>query len=456
MVICFNRWGKLGLLVKASDAFQDTQVSNMTDVVSGVVAQFNAESDIQAQMGSQYIGLANGPGASFGAAASTIAELTANRVVFRDNPRIAQNLQQLALTTSLQEITRQMVAAGASILAMTIGASPSGFTGTGNGTLNASTKRALDGRVQENAFAESVLVTCSQDSYTGGATQGNESFRITGSGSQDSYFAFDWPLGSNAEAAASAIDGDADNASGNILTNSGFASWTGGAPDDFTINTGAGLISQETVLVYSGASAMKITGDGSTLVSFQQEFGADTGGALAPLTQYSLAIFMRRDGVAPAAGTILAQLIDADTDAVIADAAAVSNSSSVDLTALTTSYLPQKVAFRTPAILPERTALRLVMGVALTTGRAVYLAKMGLGEMTQHYVAGCSYAIHSGSVPFVLGDFATAAVSNSRGAAGVLATWQTLLARLFPTDAYQNGLLFPSSNAPTISDALIG
>src|SRR5438309_2139320 len=119
----FNRFGKLGLLVKQMDSYQSSQLTNFTNTSTGVVAQYNGESDIQSLIGSSYVGLLNGA-SSIGATASNVARSTINRMIFRDNPRLAQNLQSLQVVTSIQEVIRQMKLAGATILSMTIGTTP--------------------------------------------------------------------------------------------------------------------------------------------------------------------------------------------------------------------------------------------------------------------------------------------------------------------------------------------
>lgn len=455
----FNRWGKLGALIKNAQTYQTSQLASLTNLTTGATAQYAGEADIQAVIGAAYIGLLAGPEQS-GTLSQSVAALTANRMVFRDNPQISQTLQSLNTITSLNEIIRQMKAVGASVLAMTITAAPTGFIGVGNGVLNFSTRRPLDGLVLENAFAENLLITCTSDSYSGSATAGNEGLSVTGTGKQADLFAFNWPLGSNARRSIRAIDGNTDNGNGNLLTGSGFNSWTGGLPSGWLCPIGSSLISQENSLVYDGASALKVTGDGSTLVQLTQEFNLSGAGGtvatLSPQTQYSFNIFARRDGVAAGAGQWVVDLIDGGGN-VILDAVGNPNTTTIDLTALTTNYASFLASFRTPVIMPSRQLLRMRMPAAnaLTTGRSVYFDKASFGGMLQIYTGGPFGACHAGSIPFAIGDYANCLISNSRGAGGTLATFQTLLYQMFPQVA-SNELLFPSSATPTISDSLIG
>lgn len=460
----FNRWGKCGLVVKQAASNQSSQKTNLTDTATGVVAQYNGEPDLQAIIGGSYIGLLNADSAM--SAASSLARTTLNRMIYRDNPRSSQNLQSVNTIDSFKELIRQMNAASASVLQMTVAGTATAFTGTGNGVVNVSVKRPQDGKTQELAYAETLLIKCSADSYSGGATLANEGLTITGQGAQSNVFAFDWPLGSNSRAGLNAIDGNTNNGSGNKLNNSGFGSWTSNVPNQFTLTVGtAGTNTlQNSTVTYDAANSLQITGDGSsTLTELRQQFNASGGttDTLLPLTQYGFCIFARRDSVAAAAGILTVDLFDGTN--VINDAGGNANSFTIDLTALTTNFQSFTGAFRTPSSLPATYYIRLRLSTALTNGRSVYFAKGSLGTMTKCYNSGPYVSVHAGSIglvqweqnPFFQGDFATITITNSRGSGGTLSTFQTLISRFF-SEMYSNEFLLPSSSSPTISDSLIG
>lgn len=453
----FTRLGKLGLLLKQFKSYQTSQLTNMTDTTNGVVAQYNAESDIQALMGSNYIQLLNSAADTLGSFTQNMGEQTVNRMVFRDQPQLNQNLQQTNLLASLNEVIRQMSEQGDTVLAMTVTGTVAAMIAYGNGVMNVSVRRASDGAVQENAFAEDVFFQCESDSYSGSAAAGNEAFSVTGTGSQSSVYAFDWPLGSNATVNITAIDGASDNDAENYLTNSDFEDWTNNSPDNYTLAVGTPgtTISREASIVYSGDFACRLTGTGvaGVQVEFLQEFDNSDGteGALEPQSQYSYCLFLRRDGTIPAAGTIQIDLVD-ENGVVINDDAGAANSLTVDATLLSTVYTAYTAVFRTPAIMPDTVLIRYRSN-NLTNTRNVYLDRGGLGDMTLLYTGGPSVAVHSGSIPFLIGDYGYATITNSRGAAGTLSTFQTLLDQLFSLRSLD--LLLPSSGTPTISDGLI-
>lgn len=453
----FNRLGKIGATIENLRSYQATQLAAFTDTTTGIVAQFDDESDIQALMGSSYITQLNSPGAPLGSLMQQMAIATANRMVFRDNPRINQTLEQQNTVASLEEIIFQMQQAGATVLAMTVTGTPSAFSGTGNGVINVSTKRPSDGLTLENSFSENVQFTCSSDSYSSTATAGNEGFAVTGVGDQTDPFAFNWPLGSNATSSVNAIDGNSDNSAGNILTNSGYESWTDNEPDNWEVTAGTGgtNIFRESSLIYDGEFAMRITGDaGGTLTSLRQIFGDSDGteGEISPNVQVSVNVFVRRGGAAVSAGVWEIALVD-ENDDIVQDDAGVDNSYSIDLTSLTVSYASFTGVFRTPSIMPSSLYLRTGLTTALTSGVSVYFDKLSLGIMTQLYTSGPYFAVHAGSIPFEIGDVGTCLITNSRGTAGTLATFQTLMDNLF--DMRNLDLLLPSSATPNISDSLI-
>lgn len=455
-----NRWGKCGLLLSSMRTQQLAQLQNMTNTSTGAVAQFDNESDIQALIGGSYIGALTGP-ESVAGIASQVAQATANRMVFRDNPQIGQTLTQGNVAISINEIIRQMKIAGATVLAMTVTAVPGDFIGTGNGVAVCSVRRPFDGVVMENSFAESVLYRCTQDSYSGGATAGNEGFQITGDGSQDDFFAFNWPLGSNALQEIFAINGDANLSQGNVLNNSGFADWAGNVPDHFTLVTGtAGTdILEESSIIYTGGASLHFVGDGVTEVELKQQFASAAGSlvTLNPQQQFSVTVFARGGASPASAGVLEIALVD-ENDDIINDAGSpgIPNSFTIDLTALNTVFTPFTGVFRTPVITPDEMYLRIKQTTPLSGGDSVYLDKLGMGLMTQLYTSGPFFSSHSGSIPFVANDQCTVPVTNSRGALGTLDTFQTLLARILNPFVMQNGFVFPSSSVPSIPDSLIG
>lgn len=454
----FNRLGRLGRLIAFMDSYQSNQNTTIITANTGVLAQLNSEPDIQAIMGASYIGLLNSAG-SIGGACQATAAATLNRMIYRDHPLPNQTLQNGSNLANLQELIRQMKVAGASVQSQNIVITDATFYGIGKGVVAYTIKRPSDGLELQNAFSEDLTYTCIRDSYSGGAQAGNEGFSVVGKGIESNPFAFDWPEGSNAAASLNAINGAADTSQGNLLTNSGFDSFDGNTPDNWEIEVGAAgtQVFKETGLVLGTGSAVRILGDGSTLTSIKQGFNSSDGttSILLPQRQYAVNVFIRGDGVSPAAGVLTVELVD-ENGTVVQDANGVANSFSTVLPGkLTTIYTGYSAAFRTPIIMPTQTYLRIRLSTALTNSRSLYLDRVGFGFMTQTYTSGPYVAVFSSYPPFVLNDYAIQSVTNNRASDASLSTWQTLFTRLFPNDIINNELLLPSSSTPTISDDLI-
>ena len=456
----FNRFGSYANLLKEVRVYQLAQFQNMTNLTDGVTAQLDTEPDIQAIMGSSYLGVLQGSGQIALNQATQLAKATINRMVFRDNPQLNQTLTSANLLASIVEVIRQMNEQGATVLKMTVSATPGNFTGVGNGTLVASVVRPQDGLTQENAFAENITVTITNDSYAGTATAGNESYRATGVGIQTDLSAFNWPLGSNAVAQSSVIDGNSDTANGNLLVNSGFDTWngTGGFLSNWELVTGTlGVtISQETSSVYDGAACVALTGDGSTKVRWRQKFN-DTGGTTTELgtyMQYATNVYLRRGAAAPSQGVLRVSLTDVD-GAVIQNIAGTDCVLDITLSSLTVNYTAFKAMFCTPDILPDDVYLDIQLTTAIDAGKIVFVDKLGFGLPFRFYPGGPYLAVFAGSVPFLAGDYATCAVANSRGAGGTIDTLQTAWYRLVYPEVAVNELQLPSSTVPSIPDSVI-
>jgi hypothetical protein len=453
----FNRLGRLAKVASVMRTYQSDQQTVLASGSDSVTAELAGEPDIQAVVGSAYIGVLNAAGGNVTGLLQGTAEDVINRMVFRDNPRINQTLTEANLLASILEAIRQMGVAGATVQANTVSANVGAFTGVGNGQVVCSVIRPLDGRTLENSFSENVSVVVTADSYADGATASNETLAVVGTGSVNDVFAFNWPLGSNAQTNVQAINGAADASEGNELTNSGFEDWTSNVPDNWDLEVGvAGTdISEESTIVYDpedGGKSLKITGDGATLVKLTQKFddSAGTVTELDPFTQHSVCLWVRRDGLAPSAGVLTIDLADGDGN-VINDQAGTANSFDVDLTTLSTNFAAFTGAFRTPLVMPDELYLRLRLSTALESGRSVYVDRLGMGEMAQLYTSGPFFSVHSGNTLFQSGDYATVAVSNNRS----LDSWQTAFLRLFFDTVLNQEILLPSSSVPTIADTLI-
>lgn len=457
----FPALGKMGAVIANLDAHLDTQYTAMSSQTTGAVGQLANEPDVQAIIGGGFLAALGSIGSGVGPLMQQAAANYMARLVYRDNPRQGQTLTSFDTLSVIQEVIRQMGLQAATVRAHTLTITPGTFSnpsGGGNGVLVGSVKRPFDGRVLENAFAETLNVYVTTDSFVGGASEGNEGLQIVGGSQEPDPFAFDWPLGSGSSTGINAVDGSVSNGTGNLLTNSGWENWTTGLPDNWVVAGGATGVDfqQNTGITYDGLSSLQLLGGTMALVDFRQTFGDSSAGSadsLVPLAQYALNLWMRRGGTA-VTGNLTFTLED-DSGVVINDAAGVANSAAFNLASLTTSWQSFTAVFRTPLVLPDSYRIRFRPSANNSLGDSVYIDRMALAPMNQLYVSGPYVASFSGSVPFRIGDVAQIVVTNSRGSGGTLTTWQTLLSRLFFDTIYTNEIIFPSSGAPSVGDNLI-
>lgn len=143
-------------------------------------------------------------------------------MVHDDNSRVNKDL-----ASCLEELIQQMKDATASVDASTVTATVSAAGGnTGDGVLVVSTKRP-DGRMQENAIAESLVGKCT-------AAGSSPTFEFKGEASATP-LDVDWPLGSGISASF-----PGNTSTGGILLNSGFNDEddVANAPDDWQVTVG--------------------------------------------------------------------------------------------------------------------------------------------------------------------------------------------------------------------------
>ena len=178
-------------------------------------------------------------------------------------------------------------------------------------------------------------------------------------------------------------------------------------------------------------------------------------GQLAPLEQYSFNIFHRRGAAAVSAGQLQIDLVDRSSNAVILDEDGTANRLNIALTGLGMNWTNSTFTVRTPRIMPATYGLRFYnpAGQAVSNTHSVYIDRYGLGLMTQTTRSGIYVACHSGSTQFAEGDRGVLTVANSRGAAGTLDTFQTLIYRLLHPLIRDEEIIIPYSSVPTLSDS---
>lgn len=410
---------------------------------------------------------ASGGMSSWQQAAQTI--LTS--MVAAQSPPDGQTVQ-----SSLAYLISAMTAGAQSVATCTTGASNvADSDNVGTGVCVVTTYRP-DGLTQQNVIAEEARVTVTADSYTGGATAGQEPWQWQGSPNQSSLgtgafvglWDWDWPQGSGSVTAGQSISATQDATSnGNLLTNGDFETWTGSAPavlDDWFLQTGTWgtSIARDASVFLGGLYSVKFNTAGSVLNALTQQFSssitdgtdatAGTTAVIPPLSVLVLNYWVKAAGVV-SGGVLTLQLVDS-TNTVINDTQGNANTATLTLSTLTTSWVAHQVVFRTPAVLPTIVRLRIKVTTALA-GAAFYMDDVCLCVPTLTYTAGPYVSVFSNpATPFEatpINDGFTVTVTNNRAGASYGATFQTLFARLFQ----QPATLIPYGGSPTQLDTLI-
>lgn len=361
---------------------------------------------------------------------------------------------------AMNEFIRQMKLQSKTVQANTIALSQAALSGSvGSGVLVLSPKRG-DGLVNENIIAEVGQLTCTADAYTGGATQGQETFALSGSPNVAGVWDYDWPTGSNAGAQANAVSAaDDGNTAGNLLTNGDFQSWsTDPAPQLQNWVLGVGtwgtsiqrnstnpLLSTESYAVQFNA--------GATLNALYQVFNDTAGTPVTPigLASYQVNFWLRKLSGTITGGVLTVELVDG-SGTVTNDAQGTANSFTVTLSTLTTSYVAYNATFRLNGTPPTAVWLRFRITTALA-GAAFLLADACYAAAQTAYTGGYGWNVFSGATPFVGGDGWQITSTNNQGGASYLGTFQTGFQRLFSMT--QLGLLLPSSGSPNVANTLI-
>lgn len=443
----FNRLGAIGHLINLVNTFRGTNSSgNLPFEVEDAVELFDGASTtirdaavdgLLAALTSIQAGMARLPTACRQAAHNTLVEM-----FDADAP-----LTKRDVAAALARLRTQMLTAVTTFVdANTLGASVTSTGNDGNGAVVTSTK-AGDGTPLENLLAEDLSIT-----VTAAGTAGSETLLVKGEEAVNDRLSHRWPAGSGASRSYTAVDAAT---SGSKLTNGTFDAFSpANTPTGWTIEVGSAgtTILEEATIVYKGAKALELDGNGAELTQIWQ---ALTVSGLRSKTPYAVNFWGKVD-VAPAAGVLTVDLFDGTS--VINDDAGVANSFTVDLTALGTTYVAKSGVFRLPEPLPAIVRLRVRLSTALSAGSSLFIDHLALAQMQQPSTtlpgAVPFIAFFSGSVNWNKDDGAGARVFKIAATNGGESDWQKMFARLFETP--KTGYTLPTVGTTLIADALIG
>jgi hypothetical protein len=396
------------------------------------------------------------------------------------NGPLTQLTGSIGLADALQTLVSQMKTAAATVQAATVTAGALTAVGTpvGNPTAVVSLKNG-QGVGLMLVFPETLRLTVTGDSQSGGATLGNEPFKVTGQAAVADALSHLWPGGSGVSATGSLVDGSKDNSAGNMLQNSSFLTFsTANYPDNWVVGSGSAgtqiLNGTGTNTYLPGGGSLQFVGH-ATPAGVAQPFGttpstaAGVGGTsatLKPDTVYHYSVPYKLSLASPAAGVLEVALTDGSAwpGVVLADDAAVNNVATVALTGVAdTAWHVLSGSFRTPAVLPTTTPvarLRVQLSTALSVGTSVYVAQPVFTAPAGPsggalYPGGPFLTVQRGPARVIAGlspDTWTLAIANSYSTSGG-GLLQQYFERIFGLRTL--GLQLGASGSPTLADTLI-
>lgn len=389
----------------------------------------------------------------------------------------------VSLPAALSYLYQQFIAQSATVARCTVAVSSNtpDAANVGTGKVFVTLVRS-DGVPLEHTIAETSTLIVTADSYTGNATAGQEPWTWSGAPNVSSLGTgvpvglsdWDWPTGSGASVSGNCISAAQDaNTGGNYLTNGDFEAWTNGTPgtnppDNWYMDSGSwgtNVVRGSTAL--DGSYSLQFKG-GTGTCGIRTQFNsttvlsttatAGTNAALTALASppYAFNLWLRSAAGTVSAGVLTIDLVNS-SGTVLTDYAGASQSQTIALTGLTTTWQAQNFAFRTPRNMPADGIVRLRIRVSTgITGDDVFVDSVTFCQTKNCYLGGPNLCVFSNpAAPFVAGpdpDAFTLVTANDRAGASFCATWQTEILRQFGTPT----LLLPSTTSPpTLADTLI-
>ena len=178
---------------------------------------------------------------------------------------------------------------------------------------------------------------------------------------------------------------------------------TGGSPAIAHATTNAA-----SQYVMRGARALELDANGSELTTIQCPV------VVTEKTGYGVCLWACCD-VTPAQGVLTIDLVDGIGGTVLSDDEGNACSTTINCTALTSTYQPTAVEFRTPTAVPSTVYLRIRITTAISSGTSVFLDEVAMRQMVELYPGGLFVAAFQGQTDHEVGDDAQLQITNDYG-----------------------------------------
>jgi hypothetical protein len=281
-----------------------------------------------------------------------------------------------------------------------------------------------NGLTSQLPIAETMLITCVNDSYSGNVQPGNEAFQITGPIGQTNV----WGVGTEGTGAGPTFN---TAQASSLLSNGSFTTFSGTVPTSWTLTGPTADCAQDVTTAVLGSSSVKLTGDSTTnpLVLSQ----AINRSSLTPMKRYLVCGYYKAS--ATAAGSTLTVAFSGT-----GYSPAGSEQFQVSGAAWATTWTFFSFWINLPKTLPSPWTLNITITGPLPTGTSLWFDTFGVVQA--QFENGLGFAATTGGTAFVKGDSFSVAIGNDNAGA-------------FQLFGRRNwGVQFPSSASPTIPNSL--
>lgn len=400
----------------------------------------------------QYLSSYQGSTQNFNPSIQSISQNTIIQMAADDSPQ-----PNATLLNALQYLIAQMVAGSQSVLLSHVSSNYSANADNiGNPNIVINLYDQNNNSLQM-CFAERQIITCSQDSQSNSALAGSEIMLVQGQQAVTNSLSYQYPAGSGVSTRIQTVNGmQAGGGLANWLINGSFETWTSAnIPATWHIGTGTPgtTVIQSSSIFYDGLYSMQFLGNGSEMTAIYQQFSTVAGrfditsSTIYPNSLICFNCWLRIGPSVPSSGVLQISLSNGTSP--ILDNSGSSNSESIILANLSTSWVPVSATFRTPNQLPSSGVfLSLALTTPLPSGYSVYIDRVSVCSMTQLYSGGPYISIFSGNTNLIQGNGFVANIANDYEG-----EFNILFDRLFGMRSL--GLIIPYSATPTIPNSLI-
>ena len=311
-----------------------------------------------------------------------------------------------------------------------------------------------DGGFNQHTIAEKIRLEVTSDSFTGGASAGNETLTVISKDAATDVFSYDYPAGSGSAVTLERTNMNASSSEGNSVTNGNFTLFdvdTPTIPNNWNAITSYGVAGTNWLTSSNGLKIQNLVN-----VRLQQDISSSVRAKNVYHVHFR---FKLNSLVVLSSGSITVDLVDSSGN-TMADNSNTYLAKSVLFSSINFAnlgvYQNVDATFVVGSKTPSTVFLRIMCNGTNETGVTVELNRLVLTEMQELYDGG-PYVSLLGleSDTLYSGQRIDINITKSLDGGGTYSnnTFQVLFDRLFEMSSKR--ITLPSSTIPTVSDSLI-